>query len=249
MKILFILIFSLVFSNQLWANNYYLVSNINSSTDTLTIKTVNYSNSTSDSTAIINIDYPQITGSTNSSTESKVNQFLEEEFKQSIIWFDEVQSDSAFFEDFPYEMQYTFETGFQTAYNSTEFLSIVLSHYQYTGGAHGNYFALGYNIDMKNGNVLSLKDIIKKDSFDLLIYECEQAIMEKLESNSLIDAGLFEDEIEIPDDQDFYIMPGILVLQFDPYEIGPYSMGEITAEIPFEKIKDILKDNLPFSTN
>ena len=102
---------------------------------------------------------------------------------------------------------------------------------------------------MKNGNVLSLKDIIKKDSFDLLIYECEQAIMEKFEANSLIDAGLFEDEIEIPDDQDFYIMPGILVLQFDPYEIGPYSMGEITAEIPFEKIKDILKDNLPFPTN
>ena len=178
-----------------------------------------------------------------------MNQFLEEEFKQSIIWFDEVQSDSAFFEDFPYEMQYTFETGFQTAYNSKEFLSIVLSHYQYTGGAHGNYFALGYNIDMKNGNVLSLKDIIKKDSFDLLIYECEQAIMEKFEATSLIEAGLFEDEIEIPDDQDFYIMPGILVLQFDPYEIGPYSMGEITAEIPFEKIKDILKDNLPFPTN
>jgi hypothetical protein len=209
---------------------------------------MNYSNSTSDSTAIINIEYPQITGSVNSSTESKINQFLEEEFKQSIIWFDEVRSDSVFFEDFPYEMQYTFETGFQTSYNSTEFLSIVLSHYQYTGGAHGNYFALGYNIDMKNGDVFSLKDIIKKDSFDLLIYECEQAIMEKFEANSLIDAGLFEDEIEIPDDQDFYIMPGILVLQFDPYEIGPYSMGEITAEIPFEKIKDILKDNLPFQT-
>ncbi len=249
MKILFILISSLVFSNQLSAYDNYLISKRNISTDTLTIKTMNYSNSTSDSTAIINIEYPQITGSVNSSTESKINQFLEEEFKQSIIWFDEVRSDSAFFEDFPYEMQYTFETGFQTAYNSTEFLSIVLSHYQYTGGAHGNYFALGYNIDMKNGNVLSLKDIIKKDSFDLLIYECEQAIMEKFEANSLIDAGLFEDEIEIPDDQDFYIMPGILVLQFDPYEIGPYSMGEITAEIPFEKIKDILKDNLPFPTN
>jgi hypothetical protein len=249
MKKIFILICLQVFSNQLSACNYSLISNTSSSTDTLTIKTINYSNSTSDSTAIINIDYPQITGSANSSTESKVNQFLEEEFKQSIIWFDEVQSDSAFFEDFPYEMQYTFETGFQTAYNSTEFLSIVLSHYQYTGGAHGNYFALGYNIDMKNGNVLSLKDIIKKDSFDLLIYECEQAIIEKFEANSLIDAGLFEDEIEIPDDQDFYIMPGILVLQFDPYEIGPYSMGEITAEIPFEKIKDILKDNLPFPTN
>ena len=47
-------------------------------------------------------------------------------------------------------------------------------------------------------------------------------------------------------DQDFYITPTSLVLQFDPYEVGPYAMGEIIAEITFEKIKDILKDNLPF---
>jgi len=41
----------------------------------------------------------------------------------------------------------------------------------------------------------------------------------------------------------------MLVLQFDPYEIGPWSMGEITTEISFDKIKDILKPNLPFPTN
>ena len=60
---------------------------------------------------------------------------------------------------------------------------------------------------------------------------------------------MFEDEINIPEDQDFYIVPGMLVLQFDPYEIGPWSMGEITTEISFEKIKDILKPDLPFPTN
>jgi hypothetical protein len=146
-------------------------------------------------------------------------------------------------------MQYTFETGFQVEFNTDDFLSIVMSHYQFTGGAHGNYFALGYNIELKNGSVLTLKDIIKEDSFDLLAFECEQAILEKYEANSLIEAGLFEAEIEILDDQDFYINPGVLVIQFDPYEIGPWVMGEVTAEIQFEKIKDILKENLPFPTN
>ena len=124
-----------------------------------------------------------------------------------------------------------------------------MSHYQFTGGAHGNYFALGYNIQMKYGNVLALKDIIKEDSFDLLAFECEQAILEKYDANSLIEAGLFEDEITVMDDQDFYIIPGMLVLQFDPYEIGPWAMGEVTAEIQFEKIKDILKDDLLFPIN
>ena len=44
-----------------------------------------------------------------------------------------------------------FETGFQVEYNSKEFVSIVLNHYQFTGGVHGNYFALGYNIRMDDG--------------------------------------------------------------------------------------------------
>lgn len=245
---IFILFYMIIFSSLLLSNNYIIADKKIIKADTLVIKTLNYSNSTEDSIAIINIDYPQIEGLENTTIEQKVNLFLEEEFNQSIAWFDEVKSDTAFFEDFPYEMQYTFETGFQLEFNSKNFLSIVLSHYQFTGGAHGNYFAIGYNINLKDGSVLSLKDIIKDDSFDLLAYECEQAILEKYEAESLDEAGLFEDVITIPDDQDFYIIPGTLVLQFDPYEIGPWSMGEITAEIPFEKIKDLLKDNLPFPT-
>ena len=249
MKKLLIVFYSLIFSNYLLAHSCLIPDNSFSKTDTLEIKTLNYSNSTTDSSAIINIDYPQIAGSIDTIIESKVNMFLEEEFKQSIAWFEEVQSDSAYFEEFISEMQYTFETGYQVEFNSRDFISIVMSHYQFTGGAHGNYFALGYNIQMKDGKVLALKDIIKEDSFDLLVFECEQAILEKYEANTLMEAGLFEDEIELLDDQDFYITPGMLILQFDPYEIGPWVMGEVTAEIPFEKIKDILKENLPFPIN
>jgi len=249
MKKLFIIFYLIISANLLFADNHLIENGLQNKIDTLEINSLNYSNSTADSFVIISIDYPNISGLVDKLVESKVNLFLEDEFKQSIAWFEEVQSDTSFFEDYKDEIQYTFETGFQTEFNSKDFISILLSHYQFTGGAHGNYFALGYNIEMRNGKVLTLKDIIKEDSFDLLAFECEQAIIEKFEANSLIDAGLFEDEITIPDDQDFYIVPGMLVLQFDPYEIGPWAMGEVTAEIPFEKIKDILKSNLPFPIN
>ena len=249
MKKLFIIFYLIISANLLFADNHLIENGLQNKIDTLEINLLNYSNSTADSFVIISIDYPNISGLVDKLVESKVNLFLEDEFKQSIAWFEEVQSDTSFFEDYKDEIQYTFETGFQTEFNSKDFISILLSHYQFTGGAHGNYFALGYNIEMRNGKVLTLKDIIKEDSFDLLAFECEQAIIEKFEANSLIDAGLFEDEITIPDDQDFYIVPGMLVLQFDPYEIGPWAMGEVTAEIPFEKIKDILKSNLPFPIN
>ena len=66
--------------------------------------------------------------------------FLEDEFKQSITWYEELASDTSLFEDYPSEMQFSFETGFQVEYNARAFVSILMNHYQFTGGAHGNYF-------------------------------------------------------------------------------------------------------------
>lgn len=216
-----------------------------SQTDTLNIKTLEYSNSTKDSSATIEIFYPQIIAQDNEIIKS-INSFLEEEFKQSIVWYQEAAADS--FNMKEYEINYIFETGFSVAYNSTTFLSIVMDHFQYTGGAHGNYYSVGYNFRLSDGLMMSLGDIIDKNSFDLLSYECEEAILNMFNSNTLYDAGLFEDEISLLPDQDFYVTPEALVLQFDPYEIAPYAMGEITVEIPFEKINDILLPNLPFNT-
>lgn len=220
-----------------------------SQADTLIVESRNYANSKSDSTAWINIDYPFIMNVDNSEAVNRINLMLEEEFKQSIAWYDEIVSDTSLFFDSTYIMQYSFETGYQVYYNTKNFVSIVLNHYQYTGGAHGNYFALGFNINMSDAALVSLTDVIQEGKLDLLAYECEEAILEKYQANSLFEAGLFENEISIPEDQDFYIIPGAVVLQFDPYEIGPYSMGEIIVEIPFEKISDILQEGLPFATN
>lgn len=217
--------------------------------DTVVIENRNYSNSKSDSTAWINIDYPYIINSENSEAANKINAALEDEFKQSISWYDEIVNDTSLFFDSTYIMQYSFETGYQVYYNTKNFLSIVLNHYQYTGGAHGNYFALGFNINLTDATFLTLTDVIQEGKLDLLAYECEEAILEEYQANSLFEAGLFENEVVIPEDQDFYIIPGALVLQFDPYEIGPYAMGEITVEIPFEKISDILQPDLPFVVN
>jgi hypothetical protein len=213
--------------------------------DTLNIVTVEYSDKTVDSSATIEIFYPKIVGDDNEVIK-KINDFLEEEFKQSIAWYEEAASDSFNMEE--YEVYYNFETGFSVTYNSKSFLSIVMDHYQYTGGAHGNYYSIGYNINLNDGNLLSLEDIVDQNSLDLLSYECEEAILNLFDANSLYDAGMFEDEINILPDQDFFITPTALVLQFDPYEIAPYAMGEIRAEISFEKISDILKPGLPFKT-
>lgn len=249
MKNFYSLLIILFWSNYFFASviSFNKVSLIDS--DSIKIITVHYSESKPDSSAYINIDYPQLTEFDNKVVEDKINQFLKNEFEQSILWYNEILADTSNFNEDGYDFSYSFETGFQVKYNTKKFLSITLDHYQYTGGAHGNYYSLGYNIDMSDGKILTLSDIIDNDSFDLLSYECEQTILDTFQVGSLLEAGLFENEITILPDQDFYIIPEALVLQFDPYEIGPFSMGEINIAIPFNRIKDILKPNLPFSIN
>lgn len=215
--------------------------------DSLEIISLNYNNSTTDSSIIINIDYPQIKGLTDINLQTNINKILEEEFLISKSWYDEMILDTTLFDIYEFEMQFSFETGFQLYFNSSEFISIGLNHYQFTGGAHGNYFSSGYNINLSDGSMLKLSNIIQEGTFDILEYECEQAILEQYEANTLIEAGLFENEIIIPEDQDFFIIPGALVIQFDPYEIGPWAMGEINIEIAFEKIEDIISEDVPFN--
>ena len=229
-----------------FTQSYYPIGILPYFTDTLDIRSYNYSNSTQDSSVWISIDYPQIVNTENNVIITKINSYLKDEFMQSVSWYEELASDTTMSDYTPADVQYTFDTGFQVMYNSTGFISIILNHFQYTGGAHGNYFASGYNIRLRDGENLTLKNMITEGSLDILSYECEQAIMENYKANSLIEAGLFEDELMLTDDQDYYIIPGALVIQFDPYEVGPYAMGEIIAEIPFEKISDILQSKLPF---
>jgi len=248
MKSIFLVSGFLFGITSLSINNVYCSHQNNIVSDTLEIKSFHYSDNTPDSSAVINIEYPQIIYLENKVVESKINMLLEDEFKQTIEWYEEVAADSIDTGEFTHTSDYSFETSFKIKYNSKEFCCIVLDHYEYTGGAHGNYFSTGYNIRISDGELLSLQDIIKENSFDLLTYEFEEALLELYSVESIQEAPLFNEEINITDEQDFYIIPGSLVLQFDPYEIAPYSEGEIQVEIPFENIKDILKNNLPFTT-
>jgi hypothetical protein len=121
MQRVLIIIFSLLFVDFVLP-----YSTLQVNTDTLQIESINFSKSTIDSNAWINIDYPQIVNSDNDSVITKINLFLEQEFKLSIEWYDEIISDTTEIEDTSFKFQYSFETGFQVVYNSRDFVSIVL---------------------------------------------------------------------------------------------------------------------------
>lgn len=214
----------------------------NESPDSVYIRAQDYYDESDDSSTIIEITYPKVYGLSDKSVEEKINLFLEEEFLKSIESFQEFVTmiDSEPTLEYESGMFFSFETGFDIKLLSKSVLSLVLNHYEFTGGAHGNFFSMGYTFDLSNGEIIPLNQIIKPESLPDITKLCEDKIKEMFEAETLSDAGLFEDNLQLNFDQDFYLTEGALVFQFDPYEIAPYSMGNIEVLINFYEINEFI---------
>lgn len=225
---------------------FFITASVYAEADSLTIIKKEFFKSTEDTSAYVKISYPQINGLGNSEVQKKINLFLESEFMQAKTWYDEFTSDTDYTSEFPPDWVFSFEADYRVKYNSKDFISIVMDYFEFTGGAHENYYSVSYNIRTSDGAMLTLDDILKPNSLQALSEFCAEEVLNMFNANSLNEAGLFEDELLISYDQDFSITPNSLVIQFDPYEIGPYAMGSIEVELKFNTIKNILRDNLPF---
>ncbi len=211
----------------------------NSGGDTISVKSESVYYTSEDSVCSVSIIYPVLSGVKDKPVEEKVNTFLKIEFLDSPEWLDINNCD--------HEIGFTYESDYSIKYISLSFICIQQFIYEYSGGAHGNYGLYSFNIDLSNGELITLKEIILPDKFYSLSEIAVQTLLSDFDAETLVDAGLFEDTLSILPEQDFFITPGHLVLQFDPYEIASYAMGEIQIKIPFEKIKELLKPELPFA--
>lgn len=238
-KLSFLILISLFLAIPIKAeqvfNNLYLA-------DSVYVRALDYYDESEDSSTVIEITYPKLFGLTDQTIENKINSFLEEEFLKPVEWFGEFVAMLDSFPTIEYEhgMYFSFETGFDIKLLSRSVISLVLNHYEFTGGAHGNFYSMGYTFDLTTGSLLSLDRVIKENSLDEITGICEKKIMEMFDAHSFSEAGLFEDYIELTFEQDFFLYNDALVLQFDPYEIAPYSMGNIEVMIPLNEIKQFI---------
>lgn len=135
---------------------------------------------------------------------------------------------------------------YKVSYNKNNLISISITNYEYTGGAHGSADTRNYTIDMKTGKELTLKDIFKEkaDFKEIINKEIENKIKIQTESGEF---SYFDGEMgfkSISENQSFYIKDGKLVIHFGLYEIAPYASGMPEFEIPFLNLKNIIKSEI-----
>lgn len=150
----------------------------------------------------------------------------------------------SFLEDFELdESNFVADASFEVKKNTTNTISILVKYYKYSGGAHGYYEYVPYNIDLRNGNNLLLKEIFKTevDYKTIIDKEIEKQIKELGKKDKDLDK--IYDFYGIKENQKFYLEDGKIVIYFDLYDIAPYAMGIPEFPIITENIKNLIREN------
>ncbi len=139
---------------------------------------------------------------------------------------------------------WTCEVRIDVVLNTSRILALRFYEMNYTGGVHPNSFTRYFNFDMETGEMIALEDILVNDYRKPLLSIAEKCFKQTMDiaSETPIAATAYEfpgGKFLLP--RNFAITNTGLRFCFNPYDIGPYSMGTIEFEVPFDEILNILK--------
>ncbi|HGM3506648.1 TPA: DUF3298 and DUF4163 domain-containing protein [Clostridioides difficile] len=139
------------------------------------------------------------------------------------------------------ENKFVANVDFELKKNTDSALSIKVRYYTYSGGAHGFYQDIAYNVDMRTGKFLELMDLFKDNTKykEVIDEEIKRQIAE-LEKKDEENIGIYNFK-GIKENQNFYLQDENLVIYFDLYDITPYAAGIPEFSIDKKLISSMLK--------
>ncbi len=122
----------------------------------------------------------------------------------------------------------------EVTYQSSEVISIALTSYLNTGGAHGSMNVTYLNFNPSTGELLTLNDLISNSSgFTNLAQQHFKAAIKS--SNDLVfEDYFFGDDFQLPENIGFN--DDGITLFYNVYEIAAYAMGITEFTIPYEEV-------------
>ena len=177
----------------------------------------------------VNVYYPFVMGLANPQVELTINSAIVSTLNKTMI-------ELGYHESYLQEMVGEFEI----KTNERNILSLTLTVYSFTGGAHGMTIVKSLSFDITTGKQYELKDLFKPESDYVTVLST--IIEKKIKDWNIQLLGEFT---KIRSDQDFYLADHSLVIYFQLYEITPYVWGFPYFPIPILDIQDIIQPNGP----
>ncbi|OQB24560.1 MAG: hypothetical protein BWY11_00990 [Firmicutes bacterium ADurb.Bin182] len=122
--------------------------------------------------------------------------------------------------------------------NSNCTLSTYFDQYEYAGGAHGSTLRTSVTFDLNNGKRIKLKDLFgAAGNYRRLILDEILIIADKQMATNPV---YFNDYrrliVQNFNGESFYLTPDGIVIYYQQYEIGPYAIGIVEFEIPYQNL-------------
>ncbi|MBQ3422599.1 MAG: DUF3298 domain-containing protein, partial [Romboutsia sp.] len=129
----------------------------------------------------------------------------------------------------------------EVTYDRNNIMSIAITKYQFTGGAHGMTYLDTYNYNLLNGDRLTLEHMFKPgvDYKEIV----NKFITEEINDNPEEYFKGDERFKGIGENQPFYIDEDGIVVYFGLYEIAPYYVGMPKFKLKFDEFDKYLNYN------
>lgn len=127
---------------------------------------------------------------------------------------------------------YDIETTIKVTELNEQTVTYQIYNYSFTGGAHPNYAYVPFTYDLSAGKVLTFDLLFKPGSDAKLQTLIEEALANQLGVSSpakLGNAGIFMDQMFVS--HNVFVSDGQIVFHYNPYDIGPYALGQIDVPL------------------
>ncbi len=148
-----------------------------------------------------------------------------------------------------YNLPWQYKSDFDVYLNDNGLFGAQLINYSFTGGAHPTSFLYYYTFDKENGKLLSLKDLFQPKRYDELVRMAEAELRDSRgvdSTQTLEDAGFWFEEGRFKLNDNYKYTTRGLEIVFNPYEVAPFSEGEIVLMFPYSAIEPMVRPEYRF---
>lgn len=196
----------------------------------------------------LSAEYPQLSGAANVAA---FNQLVKTRITNEVAQFKKQMSaiSAADLKFLPEGTNNYLDIGYDVEYADDDFISLVFTRSEFTGGAHPNYNFLTINYDLKNNRELKLADLFKpgaKYIAQISTYATKN-LRERKDEESGENRGLAQDifaEGALPKAENYArwnLTKKGLLFSFDPYQVASYADGAQYVVVSYAALKSIAK--------
>lgn len=148
-----------------------------------------------------------------------------------------------------YNLPWQYKSDFEVYLNQNGLFATRLINYSFTGGAHPTSFLYYYTFDKDNGKLLTLKDLFEPKRYNQLLRMAEAELRDSRgidSTQTLEDAGFWFEEGRFALNDNYKYTDKGLEIVFNPYEVAPFSEGEIVLMFPYSSIEPMIRPEYRF---